>query len=88
LAELAALAQLAAAITAEGCCAGVARAAPGAVNVRASLCHADQRFIFDEIKLFLIHLQELNVLGLRGAASRAGFDGAGVLSAAGRAFPN
>jgi hypothetical protein len=58
------------------------------VNVRAGLRHADQGLIFDEIKFLLIHLQELDVLRLRGAAGRAGFDGAGVLSAAGRAFPN
>jgi hypothetical protein len=69
-------------------CGQVARPTEGAVDIRPSLCHADQGFVFDEVEALFIDLQEFDIFWLRRTAAGAAFDRARVLGVAECALPN
>jgi hypothetical protein len=58
------------------------------VNIRPSLRHADQGFIFDKVKALFVNLQEFDIFRLRCTAAGSVFNRAGVLGAAKCALPN
>jgi hypothetical protein len=58
------------------------------MNIRSSLRHADQGFIFDEVEALFVDLQEFDIFGLRCAAAGAAFNRAWVLGVAKCALPD
>jgi hypothetical protein len=69
-------------------CGKIARPTEWAVDIRPSLRHADQGFVFDEVEALFVNLQEFDIFGLRCAAAGAAFNRAGVLGVAKCTLPN